>query len=271
MTSSTSERPGFFEIDAAPGGQPVSYKTLNEAIHRALADGHRNIRLNQVCGQRFIGAALQGDDVHLEIDGVPGNDLGIFMDGPTIEVLGNAEDQVGNTMNAGTIIVHGSVGDVMGLSARGGTLFVKEKAGFRTGIHVKEYRGKRPVLVIGGKVKDYFGEYMAGGILVALGMKIDPDGQVREHEHAICGNCLGSGIHNGAIYLRTDELPEDLLGVGAKCVPFTAADKDLLAPLVRAFCRHFHVPEAAVWRKSFLKVVPESKRPFRGNYCATII
>ncbi len=262
----------FFEIDAAPKGIPVSYKVLNEAIHKALEKGNKNLRLLNVCGQRFIGAALQGEDIHIEIQGIPGNDLGIFMDGPTIEVMGNGEDQVGNTMNNGTIIVHGHVGDVMGLSARGGELYVQGKAGFRTGIHMKEYKGKKPVLIIGGKVKDYFGEYMAGGILVTLGLKISNNGKgIREHTHYVSGNCLASGIHNGAVYMRTEEIPNHLLGVSAKKVAFTEEDRALIAPYISKFCKYFNVDEKIIWQKPFQKIVPESKRPFRGNYCATII
>ena len=44
----------------------------------------------------------------------------MFMDGPTVEVFGNAQDGVGNTMNGGTVVVHGNAGDVLGYGMRGG-------------------------------------------------------------------------------------------------------------------------------------------------------
>ena len=63
----------------------------------------------------------------------------MFMDGPTLEVFGNAQDGVGNTMNAGTVIVHGDAGDVLGYGMRGGKVFIKGDVGYRVGIHMKAY------------------------------------------------------------------------------------------------------------------------------------
>ena len=160
----------IFEINAALNNGPLDYKELNEKIHQALRNDNKNILLNNVCGQRFIGASLQGD-FELEINGLPGNDLGIFMDGPKIIVNGNCEDQAGNTMNDGEILVHGYGGDVIGLSARGGKIYIKQDVGYRVGIHIKEYEHKFPIIMIGGTAKDFLGEYMAGGLIIALGLK----------------------------------------------------------------------------------------------------
>jgi glutamate synthase domain-containing protein 3 len=110
--------------------------------------------------------------VDIEIFGTPGNDLGAFMNGPRIIVHGNAQDGCGNTMNEGEIIIHGHAGDIIGLSARGGKIFVREDVGYRAGIHMKEYQGKKPVLVIGGTAQDFLGEYMAGGVLILLGLDL---------------------------------------------------------------------------------------------------
>ncbi|KKL49105.1 hypothetical protein LCGC14_2318830, partial [marine sediment metagenome] len=142
------------EIDTAPGGEPMDYRDLNEMIHEAIENNYKNIVLNNVCGQRFIGAALQGD-INIEINGIPGNDLGIFMDGPKIRVNGNCEDQSGNTMNQGKMIIDGDGGDVIGLSSRGGTIYVKGDVGYRVGIHMKEYKDKFPVIIVGGTAKDF--------------------------------------------------------------------------------------------------------------------
>ena len=110
------------------------------------------------------------------IDGVPGNDLGVFMNGPEIEVFGNAEDHTGNTMESGRIIIHGNAWDVTGLAARGGEIFVRGNGGYRIGIHMKEYGDQHPTIIYGGQVRQFFGEYMAGGILIALGMRITDEG-----------------------------------------------------------------------------------------------
>ena len=51
----------ILEINAAPSGEPLDYKELNTKINDAISANNRNIVLNNVCGQRFIGAALQGN------------------------------------------------------------------------------------------------------------------------------------------------------------------------------------------------------------------
>jgi len=41
---------------------------------------------------------------------------------------------------------------------------------FRVGVHMKEYGGRKPIIVIGGKAGGFLGEYMAGGIMLVLGL-----------------------------------------------------------------------------------------------------
>ena len=257
-------------INAAPNGVPMNYKELNEEIHRAIIEGNQRIILNDICGQRFIGASVSGD-LEIEINGLPGNDLAIFMDGPKIVVNGNCEDQAGNTMNDGTIIVHGDGGDVIGLSARGGKIYVKKDVGYRVGIHIKEYERKFPVIIVGGIARDFLGEYMAGGVIVVLGLKILPDGTVIEHEEPICGLELGTGMHRGKILLRTDEDLEARLGVGAKI--FDPCERDLkqVEPFLQEFCDTFNISKEILDEKPFKIVKPISKRPFGGNYCGEIV
>ena len=146
----------------------VHYKVLNEKIHEALPK-YDEIVITNTCGQRFIGDAI-GKKVKIVINGTPGNDMAVFMDGPEIVVNGNAQDAIGNTMNDGAIIVHGNAGDILGYGMRGGKIYVKGNAGYRVGIHMKSYKEKFPVVIIGGEVKDFFGEYMAGGLLIVLGL-----------------------------------------------------------------------------------------------------
>lgn len=258
------------EIDAAPNGNPVESKELNMLIHKALNSNYQEIRINNVCGQRFIGAGLKGD-ITIKINGLPGNDLGIFMDGPTILVNGNSEDQSGNTMNSGTIIINGDGGDVIGLSSRGGKLFIKGNVGYRVGIHMKEYEDKFPLLIIGGTTKDFLGEYMAGGKIIVLGLKILSDNTVVENQQPICGCDLGTGIHNGSIYLRTDENLEEKLGFGAKSYDVSKAELKEIFPFIMNFCKLFHIPKKIINAKSFKVVKPLSKRPFRSNYCSQLI
>jgi glutamate synthase domain-containing protein 3 len=249
--------------------KPLRYKVLNELIHNAADEGNKHIIVKNVLGQRFIAACMEHKDVKLDIYGTPGNDLGVFMDGPTIEVHGNCEDQTGNTMNSGTIIVHGNAWDVTGLAARGGKIFVRGNGGYRIGIHMKAYLDMMPIIVYGGTVREFFGEYMAGGILVALGLNINKGNPRKKIEEAnpkdIVRGSLGTGIHGGAIYVR-GKISTECLGVGATILPIDSSDEKLLNPILKEFCTHFHVPMDKIWDKELVKVVPASARPYGSYY-----
>ncbi|MHA1683949.1 MAG: hypothetical protein ACTSUE_23625 [Promethearchaeota archaeon] len=259
----------FVTIDASPGREPLKYQVLNEQIHQVLNEGFKHIKLINVVGQRFIGAALSGD-IKIEIHGTPGNDLGIFMDGPTIEVFGNVEDQAGNTMNGGNIIIHGSARDVTGLSARGGNIFVRGDGGYRCAVHIKQYRQKRPKFVFGGSVREFFGEYMAGGLLVILGLDIKDDGSFTKKEGDITQNSLATGIHGGMIIIAKppSEIPDYFLGVGAKIQEPSESDMKDLEGLLREYCAIFKVDLGEIMKMQFSKITAISRRPFASNYCS---
>jgi len=259
-----------FEITALDArGEPKLYRPLNDEIHRAAAEGHDPIRVTDVHGQRFLAAGLEGD-LRLEVYGTPGNDLGVFMDGPTIEVYGSAQDQAGNTMNGGKIIVHGNAWDVTGLAARGGTILVRGDGGYRIGIHMKEFRRHRPVVVYGGRVREFFGEYMAGGILVALGLEGGAPGELHNVERTVTGPNLGTGIHGGAIYVRGD-VPAYYLGVGAVRQEFDDRDRKTLEPILAEFAAAFGLAAETIWERPFTKIVPASSRPYGKYYCGKLI
>ncbi len=245
-------------------GKPLPYKELNQQVHNAADEGYKHIILKNVLGQRFIADAMEHKDLKIDIHGTPGNDLGVFLQGPTIEVFGNCEDQTGNTMNDGTIIVHGNAWDVTGLAARNGRIFVKGNGGYRIGIHMKEYQDQRPIVVYGGSVKEFFGEYMAGGILVALGLEI-VNGSVKDvpTSDVVLGS-VGSGIHGGAIYVR-GEIAEHKLGIAANVQPFLEDDIKVLTPILEEFCGYFDVPIDKIWTRDFTKIAPASSRPY-GDY-----
>jgi glutamate synthase domain-containing protein 3 len=246
-------------------GKPLRYYDLNEKIHNAADEGHKHIVVNNVLGQRFIADCMEHKDLKIDIHGTPGNDLGVFLSGPTIEVFGSCEDQTGNTMNEGTIIVHGNAWDVTGLAARNGKIFVKGNGGYRIGIHMKEYKDQRPIVVYGGQVKEFFGEYMAGGILVALGMKIE-NGNITDvpPKEVVLGS-LGSGIHGGAIYVRGD-VAEHHLGVAATIQDFTDDDLRALTPIFEEFCGYFKIPIEKIWERKITKIAPSSSRPYGAYY-----
>jgi glutamate synthase domain-containing protein 3 len=232
-------------------------RDLNALIREAVEKGVQRIELRDVHGQRYIGTNLRaGADIH--IYGTPGNDLGAFMNGSRITVHGNAQDGCGNTMNEGEIIVHGHAGDITGLAARGGKIFVREGVGYRAGIHMKEYGEKKPALVIGGTAQDFLGEYMAGGILVVLGI-----GLAEGEPHR--ANFVGTGMHGGAIYLR-GHINDYQLGKEVGASKPDKKDREVLSSLVRQFAAHFDYDAKELLSGPFLKLVPLYLRPYGRLY-----
>ncbi len=241
------------KIDA--GG--VYYKQLNISLREATSNGTRKIELYNVHGQRYIGTDLD-KPVEIQIFGTPGNDLGVFMNGPRITVRGNAQDGCGNTMNDGEIIVHGHAGDTIGLSARGGKIFVREDVGYRAGIHMKEYQDKKPVLVIGGTAQDFLGEYMAGGVLILLGLNLSEGGYHK-------AKFIGTGMHGGVIYLRGN-IEEHQLGREVGIAELDENDRRILKRYVTEFAGHFGYDAEVILRSRFIKLFPCWLRPYSRLY-----
>ncbi len=235
----------------------LHYSELNRSLREAILAGQRNVEVRNVHGQRYIGTNLAGP-IRLEIVGTAGNDLGAFMDGPTIVVHGNAQDGCANTMNDGQIVVHGRAGDIAGLSARGGKIFIRDSVGYRVGIHMKEYEGKRPCLVVGGTAQDFLGEYMAGGVLVVLGLELQ---EGKPHR----ARFIGTGMHGGVIYLR-GQVEEHQLGREVGVADLDADDRAALEGLVSEFCRHFGRDEGEILAGQFVKLFPLYLRPYGRLY-----
>jgi glutamate synthase domain-containing protein 3 len=130
---------------------------------------------------------------------------------------------------------------------------------------MKEYQDQRPIVVYGGKVKEFFGEYMAGGILVALGLKFE-NGKVKDvpPDEVVLGS-VGSGIHGGAIYVR-GVIEENKLGVAANIQPFSEDDIKVLTPILEEFCGYFKIPIDRIWTREFTKIAPSSSRPYGSYY-----
>lgn len=236
----------------------VYYKHVNEAIRSAFADGIKTVRLDNVNGQRYIGTGIKGSDLRIEVHGTAGQDLAMLMDGPTVEIFGNAQDGVGNTMNAGTVIVRGDAGDVLGYGMRGGSVFIAGDVGYRVGIHMKAYESHVPVMICGGKARDFFGEYMAGGLLVLLGMNSRIDGP-------LVGGYVGTGMHGGSIFLRGEV---EAWQVGKECGIFTADEADIkvLRPHIQAYADALGLSAEEILSEPFTKLVPISHRPYGKMY-----
>jgi glutamate synthase domain-containing protein 3 len=235
----------------------VFHRELNAKLRDAISNGTRKIELLNLYGQRYIGTDLDRA-VEIEVFGTPGNDLGAFMNGPRIIIRGNAQDGCGNTMNEGEIVVHGHAGDILGFSARGGKIFVREDVGYRAGIHMKEYGDKKPVIIIGGTAQDFLGEYMAGGILILLGLNLN-DG-VRHR-----ANFIGTGMHGGVIYLR-GAIEDYQLGKEVGVAQLEEKDYQILRKFVGQFAAHFGYDTEEILRHKFIKLFPLWLRPYGRLY-----
>ena len=236
------------------------YRELNQIIRDKVREGVTHFRLLNVNGQRYIGAGLTRE-VFIEVFGVAGQDLGIFMKGPTIVVYNNAQDCVGNTMEGKKVVVHGMAGDVCGYGMRGGKLHILGDVGYRVGIHMKTYKDMVPVIIVGGKAGDFFGEYMAGGVLILLNLW-DNDSR------PMVGDYLATGMHGGTIYIR-GEVDPYLMGKEVGQVEVTPEDEALLRDLLEDYCRDFSrygLDPQEILNQPFTKLVPVSSRPYGKVY-----
>jgi glutamate synthase domain-containing protein 3 len=238
--------------------ESLTFKELNELVyHAAMIDKVDYLKLINVNGQRYIGTGLKDVKLKIDVVGTPGQDLAAFMRGPTIEVFGNAQDGVGNTMDDGNVIIHGNIGDIAGYGMRGGEILAKVNGGYRIGIHMKEYQNKKPVIVIGGAVGDFCGEYMAGGTIIVLGMTCQ-DG-------SSAGEWIGTGMHGGKIFIR-GTITRDQLGVGTKMSVAQEKDMKEIEFAFQKFSTHFGVPLKDILENEFSVVEPISHRPFARLY-----
>jgi glutamate synthase domain-containing protein 3 len=226
------------------------YRSLNEKIRESSGD----IIVYDCFGERFIGCGASSGTI--TINGTPGNALGAYLDGATIIVNGNAQDATGDTMNDGKIIINGNAGDVLGYAMRGGKIFVKGNAGYRTGIHMKEYQDKKPVIVVGGSAGSFLGEYLAGGLIIVLGLNT-----------GICplGYFTGAGMHGGEIFIRSNEAPKNL---PAQVSVNTAEKQDIdrIKDVLGEFSSLFGITMDEILSRTFYRLTPNAKNPYKQLY-----
>lgn len=229
----------------------LDFRQLNAAIRDCTGDA----AVTGCSGQRFIGAGLECGK--LILSGTPGNALGAYLNGASIEVCGNAQDAVGDTMNAGRIVVRGSIGDAAGYAMRGGELYVQGDAGYRAGIHMKAYGDKLPVMVIGGKAGSFLGEYQAGGVIVVLGLT--------ESARPIVSNFPCTGMHGGKLFLRSD-CKRILLPKQVIARPASHKDLDGIWTYLHTFCELFGGDCDELVRQPFTLITPNSSNPYKQLY-----
>lgn len=237
------------KIDA----QQFDYTALNEEMRNCNED----FEITGCLGHRFIGAGMS--DRKIKIHGIPGNALGAYLNGAEIEVFGNAQDAVGDTMNKGKIIVHGNIGDAAGYAMRGGQIFVEGNAGYRAGLHMKAYKEKLPVMIIGGRTGSFLGEYQAGGIIIVLGLNIG--------DKKIVGNFPGTGMHGGKMFLRSD-CSNIVFPNQVTAAPATDKDMEEIKEYLSPYCEVFGLDINEILDSQFTVVTPDSRNPYRQMYVA---
>jgi len=181
----------------------MSYKELNSKIAEILKY-KEEVVVGGVMGHRFIGINLPRLGIskkRIILYGVVGNALANLNESNEFYVYGNVADDCGDTMHGGKIVIMGDARDVLAQTFQNGKIFVRGNAGNRVGIQMREYRDKRPYLVIGGLVDDYLGEYMAGGVIIVLGINV---------KREPVGNYIGTGMVGGRIYIRGKVSPSKI-------------------------------------------------------------
>lgn len=234
------------------------YEKVNEEINREL-EKRNKVVVKDVNGQRYIGCALDKNK-KITVYGTPGNDLACFLNGGKIEVFGNCQDAVGNTMNGGEIIIHGHSGDAMGYGMRDGKIYVKDNVACRGGIHMKEFKEMKPVLVIGQNAGSFLGEYMAGGTIVLLGLNM-------KKGEKIFGSHCASGMHGGKIFVR-GPFPKEYLNDNITVEELDNEDIKELKMYVKNYCKFFNEDFETVMSKPFKKLVPKTSRQYANLYTA---
>jgi len=141
---------------------------------------------------------------------------------------------------------------------RGGRILIRGDVGYRVGIHMKGYRDKQPLIVTGGCAGNFYGEYMAGGCQVLLGI-----GQ--SEKKPVVGQYCASGMHGGVMYIR-GELDDWKLGKEVQQIPLDRHDREFLKPVLEDFCETFAVKENLLEFDRFVRIAPVSARPYGRLY-----
>jgi glutamate synthase domain-containing protein 1/glutamate synthase domain-containing protein 3 len=233
-------------IDASlfpPEGDHCDSRLMAEAYHR----GWRRFIVFGLKGQRFHGCGFGPDSggVQIDIFGSSGDYLGSGIDGLSIYVHGNAQDQLGQITKAGKMVVYGDTGQTFMYGAKGGEVYVMGNAAGRPLINAV---GK-PRVVINGTCLDYLAEsFMAGdplnggGFVVLNGVEFDDEGCVVSQPSPYPGSNLFSLASGGAIYVRDPHrLVDEQQLNGGEIVSLEDKDWELILPCLKENERLFGI------------------------------
>ena len=161
-------------------------------------------------------------------------------------------------MGGGEIVVHGHSGDAMGYGMRDGQIYIRDNVACRGGIHMKEFRQMRPVLVIGKNAGSFLGEYMAGGTIVLLGLDM-------KRGEKLFGTHCASGMHGGKIFVR-GTFPKEHISQNIKVQALDDDDKKELDEYIKKYCKYFNKDYNEIMQKPFKKLVAATSRPYANLY-----
>jgi glutamate synthase domain-containing protein 1/glutamate synthase domain-containing protein 3 len=176
-------------------------------IVKAYKKGWKHFIIFNSTGQRFIGCGLGPDtnDVTIDVFGSSGDYLGSGIDGLTITVHNNAQDQLGQIIKCGKMVIHGDVGQTFLYGAKGGAVYVAGNAAGRPLINSVG----RPRVVINGTCLDFLGEsfmagdaYNGGGFVILNGIKFNEEGEIEPLPEPYPGSNLFSLASGGAAFIR---------------------------------------------------------------------
>jgi glutamate synthase domain-containing protein 3 len=107
------------------------------------------------------------------------------------------------------------------------------------------------------------GEYLAGGLIVVLG--IGADG-------VPVGDFTGTGMHGGKIFIRTNHelAPPFTAPLPAQVIAEKAGGDDMkeIAPYIGEFCEYFGMDARQLMKDQFYVLRPNAKNPYKQLYVA---
>jgi glutamate synthase domain-containing protein 1/glutamate synthase domain-containing protein 3 len=216
-----------------------------------LVDAYRKGWRNFICfgcsGQRYVGCGLgpQTEEVTIDVYGSSGDYLGSGLDGLTITVHNNGQDQLGQIIKSGKMVIYGDVGQTFLYGAKGGEVYVMGNAAGRPLINSVG----RPRVVINGTCLDFLAEsFMAGdplrggGFVILNGVQFDDDGNLVSMSEPYPGSNLFSLASGGAIFIRDPDgyVIEEQLN-GGMFLPLNDEDWALILPYLMENERLFQI------------------------------
>ncbi len=237
-------------------GQGIYYKTLNEQIREEIERGATEVVLDNVNGQRYIGAGLAFPGVTLTINGVPGNDLAAFMDGPTLVVNDNAQDGMANTMNRAWSSSTATPATCSATACAAAGLRARQRG--LPGGHPHEGLRGQPAGDRRGRPRARLLRRVHGGRRDRAAGSGGDGGRV-------VGSYVGTGMHAGVMYVR-GEVAEHQLGKEVRIAEPDEADRARLRDIVTDYSRVMNLDPEPILEAPFVKIYPYTSRPYGRLY-----